>query len=245
VVEYYESWVEPNNPPAGAANPQQYATLLKAQYAEIQSLNSQYGLHIKLLLGSPIGFGNSADSKPLVFPWIDQVLTDLDGQRAFDGAALHAYRLGSQVYGPNDPAPDYVGSLTYPDYGCRLPSDGVCEMTWSQELSAYEQEFINHGYGTTPLWLTEFGWPGEANPGNSPYDLDEAQQNTDLQEAYADLLKLPFVQGAFWFNLRNYQPGYATTDPEYFFYMGLLEYDYTKKPAATSFSALAAANPDR
>jgi hypothetical protein len=234
-VEYYESWIEPNNPPSGSANPLQYATLLKAQYAEIQSINSQYGLHVKLLLGSPIGFGSGSSTGSNVFPWIDQVLTDLDGQKPFDGAALHAYRVnGTRVYGPDEMAPDYVGS-NGSNTGC-APTDDVCTMNWTQELQAYENVFTNNGYANTSLWLTEFGWPG-----GGPYD--ESQQSTDLQEAYADLLPLPFVEGALWFNIHDY--AYETGDPQEFWYMGLLNSSFTPKPAAGSFTALAAANPGR
>jgi hypothetical protein len=247
VVDYYESWIEPNNPAiGGSSDPARYAALLKAQYAEVQALNSQYGLHVKLLLGSPIGFTAELSSNPQVFPWLDALLTDLGNAHVFDGATLHAYRLsGSRVYGPDEAGPDYVGSLTFPAQGCSAPVGGVCNMTWPQELSAYESIFASHGYATVPLWLTEFGWPGENPSLGGAYDLNQTQQRDDLNAAYADLLKLSFVQGAMWFNIRDYQPGSPTGDPEEFFYMGLLNYNTTQKPAAAAFAANAAANPSR
>jgi hypothetical protein len=49
-----------------------------------------------------------------------------------------------------------------------------------------------------------------------------------------------FVQAAFWFNLRDYAPGYQNPDPEFFGHYGLLENDFVRKPAARAFRRLAA-----
>ena len=117
-------------------------------------------------------------------------------------------------------------------------------MTWPQELSAYEQEFANSRYGEPPLWLTEFGWPGNAAP-NGNYFPGEPAQASDVVQAYSDLLRMPFVKGALWFNLRDYQPGYSSPDPSFFYHYGLLEYNYAAKQAGNEFQALAAANPTR
>ena len=45
----------------------------------------------------------------------------------------------------------------------------------AQELAAYEQEFTNHGYGAMPLWLTEFGWPGNAHATDNYHPSFSAQ----------------------------------------------------------------------
>jgi hypothetical protein len=257
VVDTYESWKEPNHGGqwGGSANPAQYAAFLRAQYQAFQTFNSQHpnsgpgGSNMKLLFGSANGFTiGPGGSDMAVLPFVHQVLDALDGAPAFDGVALHAYRYPAST-GPNDPEQDYVGTLSY--RGCTPAADGTCVMTWPQELSAVEQEFTNHGYGTPPMWLTEFGWPGgddmsdaycTSNPG---YCLTTATQDADLKAAYADLLQLSFVKGALWFNLRDYAPGAGSGDPEEFHYMGLLNYDYSHKPAADDFTALAAANPNR
>jgi hypothetical protein len=117
-------------------------------------------------------------------------------------------------------------------------------MSWPQELSAYEQEFTNQGYRLMPLWITEFGWPGNPSAGDS-YHPSYTAQAADLSDAYNDLLSLPFVQAAFWFNLRDYQPGRRNPDPEFFAHYGLLQYHFALKPAATAFQRLAKANPGR
>src|SRR6201987_620874 len=109
-------------------------------------------------------------------------------------------------------------------------------MNWKNELSAYEQEFTNHGYGQPDLWLTEFGWPGVSkvpkhpDPSADYYPLYKAQKR-DLMAAYKVILRLPFIKAASWFNERDYVPGVATPDPPFYAHMGLLEYKFGEKPA--------------
>jgi hypothetical protein len=258
-VEYYESWKEPNHASqwgGTAANPAQYAALLKAQYQAFQTFNTQHpnsgpgGSNMKLLFGSANGFTTIPPSNDMAaLPWVEQVLDDLNGAQAFDGVALHAYRYPADA-GPDTPVTDYVGGVKNLPSACQAGSTG-CALTWSQELQAYEQEFTAHGYGQPPMWLTEFGWPGGGDltdaycTSNQGYCQDTAAQDADLKAAYRVLLGLPFVQGALWFNLRDYAPGAGTGDPEEFHHMGLLNYDYSHKSAADDFSTLAAANPNR
>jgi hypothetical protein len=185
-----------------------------------------------------------------VLPFVHQALVALHGARVFDAIALHAYRFPPATTGP--PVRDWdsvkgIPSATgadgpFPQEGC--DSSPWCQMTWSGELSAYEQEFADQGYGQMPLWLTEFGWPGNAH-GTDAYHPSYSQQAADLSEAYGDLLSLPFVRAAFWFNLRDYQPGDPNPDPEFFAHYGLLQYHFTPKPAAAVFERLARANPGR
>jgi hypothetical protein len=253
VVDYYESWKEPNHGGqwGGRANPAQYAALLKAQYQAFQSFNSRHpnsgpgGGDMKLLFGSANGFTIKPPSKDIAaIPFVRQVLDDLGGAKVFDGVALHAYRYPPSA-GPNDVAGDWFGRMTCPSG--QAPSGGWCQLTWPEELSAYEQEFTSHGYGQPPMWLTEFGWPGGGNCSSLPkgYCLSTATQAADLRAAYGDLFKLPFVVGALWFNVRDYQPGYRTPDPAFFYHYGLLNYNYSPKPAADAFKALAAGNRNR
>jgi hypothetical protein len=262
VVQYYESWVEPNSPGqwAGRAEPQQYANLLLAQYHVLQSFNSTYHTDLKLLFGSPLSFSTAPGTAAIaVLPFVNDVLSDLHGARVFDAIALHAYRFphsnsgpADENWGPTAVDYDYVGGLPnapgaggpFPGAGCNQVFGGYCQMTWSGELSAYEQEFANHGYGQMPLWLTEFGWPGNASPTTALYPSFDTQA-TYLSQAYSDLLRLPFVQAAFWFNLRDYQPGYVSPDPAFFYHFGLFQYGYAPKPALMAFEQLVAANPGR
>jgi hypothetical protein len=254
VVDYWESWLEPNHKsfwPSGP-NPEQYANLLAAQWQVFQAVNRRYHVHLKLLFAGPADFSiipGSPGGMP-VLPFTHQVLEDLHGQPAFDGIALHAYRFPPATTGPSVKDWDSVQGIPsapgsrgpYPAEGCT--TSPWCQMTWPQELSAYEQEFADEGYGAMPLWLTEFGWPGNARAAGG-YFPSYAAQAADLSEAYNDLLSLPFVKAAFWFNLRDYQRGLANPDPTFFAHYGLLEYHFTPKPAASVFERLARANPGR
>jgi hypothetical protein len=47
------------------------------------------------------------------------------------------------------------------------------------------------------------------------------------------------LQAAFWFNLRDYQPRYVSPDPAFFYHYGLLQYGFTRKPAASVFTQFA------
>ncbi len=250
VVTYYESWAEPDNQAQWEPNPDpsQYTALLKAQYAVFQSVNQQYGTHLKLLFGSPINFASIGFTLVPVLPWTEDILTDLGGARAFDGVALHAYRLPPGTYGPTTPEGDNVanvpltGTGPFPAEGCKTSPE--CPMTWSQELAAYEQEFTNHGYGQPPMWLTEFGWPGNAKAKGAFYP-GEPTQSQFLKQAYQALLSLPYVKGAIWFNLRDYSPSTLSSNPPFFYHFGLLSFGFSKKPAAKAFTALAKAHPGR
>jgi hypothetical protein len=254
VVTYYESWTEENNRSSWLRGPNaaRYAALLTAQYSVIESVNREYGVHLQLLFGSPSGFSITPQSKGwiAVLPYTHRVLHALRGRRPFDGVALHAYRFPPGGYGPPVAAFDYVGGIPaargargpFPQDACAVSP--WCQMSWPQELSAYEQEFTDSGYGRPPMWLTEFGWPGNPVAAGS-YFPSETDQAADLARAYADLLRLAFVKGALWFNLRDYQPDYHSPDPAFYYHYGLFEYGYSPKPAAQEFQALAAANPAR
>jgi hypothetical protein len=253
-VEYWESWLEPNHRsfwPSGP-NPAQYDSLLEAEYAVFQSVNRTHHLHLKLLFAGPSDFSIIPGSRGgiAVLPFVHRALEGLHGRRAFDAIALHPYRFPPLTTGPSVKDWDSVSGIPsapgasgpYPGEGCL--SSPWCQMSWPQELSAYEQEFIDNGYGQVPLWLTEFGWPGNARQSDGYHPSYQIQAQY-LIEAYRDLLGLKFVQAAFWFNLRDYKPGYRSPDPEFFYHYGLLRYDFSRKPAGTAFQRLAQRNPRR
>jgi len=256
VVDAYESWLEPNTKSwwRPFPNPAQYAALLKTEYTVFQSLNRHYGLHLNLLFGGPNGFSDipAPHGSIAALSFVQAVLADLHGVRAFDAVALDAYRYpqtdsgpAGAAWGPDQPEWDYV-SGTAASAGGQLWR----QMTWSQELTAFEQQFAAQGYPGMALWLTEFGWPGVANPASAPVGEANlypsfATQAQWLSEAYRELFALPFVKAAFTFNLRDYQPGLANPDPPFFAHYGLLQYDFAPKPAAFVFERLARANPLR
>ena len=227
-VRYYESWVEPNHTSmwAGGVNPAQYAAVLETEYSVFRTSVPRE----QLMFAGVADFG-IADGSPngvAVLPYTDQVLADLHGRAAFDLVALHAYRF------PPSLAPDDAGYTHYP------VSPVWRKDTWTQQLRAYRQEFTAHGYGAPRIWLTEFGWPGNRQPGSDYFPSLQAQA-TDVAQAYRALESpaLSFVQAAFWFNQRDYEQGAANPDPGFFGHYGLLFNDFTAKPAAAVFEHFA------
>jgi hypothetical protein len=215
-VTYYESWVEPNHRsfwPTGP-DPAEYAALARAQYAALHAADRR----ARLILA---GTGGTD------LPFLDAVLGALGGRRAFDLAGAHPYRFPPL---PPDAAQDTA-----------LPGGGRQMLDWAGQLGATEDLFTAHGYGRPRMWLTEFGWPGSRRASDA-YHLDYARQAADLRSAYGHLRsdpRLRFVQAAFWFNLRDYAPGYQNPDPEFFGHYGLLENAFARKPAAAAFRGLA------
>ena len=231
-VRYFESWVEPNHTSmwAGGVNPAQYAAVLAVEYREIRA--SEPGDRLMFAGVADFGIEDGSPSGEAVLPYTDQVLSDLHGAREFDLLALHAYRFPPSLT-PQDPGWTHYASAPV-----------WREDTWSQQLLAYEQEFTAHGYGQPALWLTEFGWPGNTQPG-SDYYPSLASQATDVEQAYAALESptLSFVKAAFWFNQRDYQAGVSDPDPSFFAHYGLLFNNFVPKPAAAVFERLARAAP--
>ena len=156
--------------------------------------------------GSPNGIA--------VLPYTDQVLSDLARRRrAFDLVALHAYRF------PPSLSPDDLGLDALPASarsGARTPGRRSCE--------AYEQEFTAHGYGTPRDVADRVRLAGQHDSAASDYFPSLQAQATDVAQAYQALESpaLSFVQAAFWFNQRDYQPGMANPDPAFFAHYGLL-----------------------
>jgi len=232
-VQYFEGWVEPNQrsswPPY--PNAAQYARLLRTEYRVIRRFRGD-----RLIIGGLNSFG-SADGSPnsvAVLVFLHDVLASLHGARAFDIVGLHPYRY--PPVGPDSLNWDRVPTA-YPASGCA--THPWCQMTWTGELTATEQELANDGYGRPPMWLTEFGWPGTTGPNTDGYHPSEQQQADNLRRAYQIIQSLPFIRAAFWFNLRDYNPRTPNPDPEFFGHYGLLHDDFSAKPAASVFRQLA------
>jgi hypothetical protein len=257
-VDTYESWREPSTWWKPAPNPAQYAALLKTEYAVFQTYNRAFNMHLKLLFGGPINFCTLPANGYAVLPYVHKVLYYLQGARAFDAVAVHAYHYphsasnpADRLWGPDQTEWDYVsGTVAGPN------GESWRQLTWPQELTYYEQQFAHDGYPNMGVWITEFGWDGVANPTAAtatfaPWGTginDFPSLSTQAQwvgAAYHDLLQLPFVKAAFWFNLRDDEPGISIPDPPQWRVMGLLNYNYTAKPALAVWQGLNRANPSR
>jgi hypothetical protein len=218
-VDRYESWLEPNHasfwPPGPNAGA--YARLLLAEYRVFRATDRHRNKLIFAGIGGP------------AFPYLQAVLRALDHRPAFDLVGYHAYH-----YPPT--SPDLA------NYS--LSTSGRPQMLdWPGELLAYEQAFTAQGYGRPRMWLTEFGWPGNAANSGDAYSPNEQSQADALTRAYR-LLKfdprLSFVEAAFLFNLRDYKPSFRNADPAFFGHYGLLHNDFSVKPAASVFAHFAA-----
>ncbi len=252
VVQYYESWTEPNNSSswAGGPNPAMYAALLKADYATVQSVNSQYHKQLKLLFGSPIGFQvNNNPNWTAVLPFADAVLADLGGANPFDGVALHAYRLPrdvkSEAVGPTGEVCDYVGGVPvtpgYNSSNCPARQLALAHLARRADRlrPGVRRPRLRPAAAVADRVRLERRRPGKRRL------LSNDVQARYLSDAYSALLQLPFVQAAMWFTIRDYQPGLVTGDPAYFYHYGLLNYAFSQKPAASNFTSMAAANPGK
>lgn len=213
-VDHYESWLEPNhasfwpNTPNAAA----YARLLQTEYRVFRSTDRHRNNLIFAGIGGP------------EFPYLEAVLDALHRRPAFDLVGYHAYH-----YPPTSPdVPNWSTST----------SGKSQQLDWPGELMAYEDAFTAHGYGRPRMWLTEFGWPGNAANSGDAYKPNEQSQAEALARAYQLLRfdpRLSFVQAAFLFNIRDYKLNFSNPDPEFFGHYGLLHNDFSLKPATDVF----------
>lgn len=213
-VDHYESWLEPNHasfwPPA--PNAAAYARLLQAEYRVFRSTDRHRNQLVFAGIGGP------------EFPYLQAVLDALHRRPAFDLVGDHAYH-----YPPT--SPDIANSS--------LSTSGrPQELDWPGELLAYEDAFTAHGYGRPRMWLTEFGWPGNAANSGDAYSPNEQSQAAALARAYQLLRfdpRLSFVEAAFLFNTRDYKLNFESPDPAFFGHYGLLHNDFSFKPATNVF----------
>jgi hypothetical protein len=122
-----------------------------------------------------------------------------DGMKGFyDGISFHPYADGAA---PGDT------SVTHSFLG------GIEAMHAAQQSAG----------DSTPEWITEFGWPtGTSRGANS-----EQQQAEYTEQAFALLGKLPYVQGATIYELRDMKTDAANPEDNF----GMLRQDFSQTPA--------------
>jgi hypothetical protein len=76
----------------------------------------------------------------------------------------------------------------------------------------------------TPIWATEFGWPTGTSTG---WSVSETAQANNIRQAFADLDRLPYVQAATVYNLRDKGTNAAESEDNF----GLVRRDYSPKAA--------------
>jgi hypothetical protein len=83
-----------------------------------------------------------------------------------------------------------------------------------------------------PIWLTEFGW---STTTTETWGVTQAQQADYLTRAYRLLESYPYVQIAYWYNLRN---NFWNSDADTWeTQLGLMRTDFTHKPSYAAFKS--------
>jgi hypothetical protein len=83
-----------------------------------------------------------------------------------------------------------------------------------------------------PIWLTEFGW---STTTTESWGVTQSQQADYLTRAYRLLESYPYVEIAYWYNLRNnfWDRDADTWETQ----LGLMRTDFTRKPSYEAFKA--------
>lgn len=197
-VTGWEIWNEPNNGlrfwlPTLSGDPAAYGALLEASYTSIHAA----------VPGAQVLLGGTVFTPQIIegaIPFLmDAYAAHPDLAAHFDTAGIHTYA----TYPPQN-APE-VGGLADP------PLDAKIQMhSWL---------LAQHDAGTTPLWITEIGWPVFGV-------VDEPTQARFTVRATL-IAAREGASAIFWYTLRD-GPNPTTYPPEDAF--GLLHHDTTPKP---------------
>jgi hypothetical protein len=101
-----------------------------------------------------------------------------------------------------------------------------------KQMEAVRAIMDRHGDRDKPLWLTEIGWSDAPDTGGAP-TVSQDEMAAFVKAVYTALLPAEVI---FWYNFRNIFPN--STDPEHNF--GLVNADFSPKPAFRAYEALAA-----
>jgi hypothetical protein len=110
-----------------------------------------------------------------------------------------------------------------------LPSEGAAHM---MELTRDTRKVMaKYGDANKPLWLTELG----CGTGNGTTIEDQAKLLATCYEAAAEYSG---IDRLFWFTFRDFKQNILGPEAS----MGMIQYDWRRKPAFTAFQRLAAQN---
>jgi len=131
------------------------------------------------------------------------------------------YRDGIQGYYDGISVHSYCGSSP-PD----ATASGDVRFEFEAGLEAIHALQLQHG-DNTPIWVTEFGW--------DTLDTSPQDQATYIQQGYQILAGMPYVEAGVVYELHD-DIGGSATDPGAHY--GLLNQDYTPKPAYAAFTSV-------
>jgi len=135
----------------------------------------------------------------------------------FDVAAIHPY---TGAVSPLECWTDASG---------RKAKDAFCG------IEAVRDVMVANGDSAKSMWLTELGW----STTTSAYGVSEAQQATNLTDAYTWLSSRPYVTNTFWYGFRNTY-WLADDAANYEANTGVLRTTYAAKPAYTALTGVTA-----
>jgi hypothetical protein len=135
----------------------------------------------------------------------------------FDGWAIHPYSADNSPLDPGE--------------------DKYLKHSFIRGIPAVRRVLLEHD-AAAPLWLTEFGW-STCNVRDRPEDhkncVGEARQATYLELAYRQMAEWAYVPVGVWYNTQD-----TTSDPsDKSRNFGLKRFDGSRKPAHSSFRAIA------
>ncbi len=210
-IQTFELWNEPyyDNGDNGDYNPARYARLVKAAAIAGRQADSS----AKFLMAAEMQ-GEEVNGNYVW--WVDalyQAVPDLNNY--FDGVAVHPY--GTDLTG----------------YDALVPGQAYNGYEQIRRIEAIRQQFINHGAGQKPFWITEVGWPVCSSGSDRCTTL--AGQAADLTTVftYVHTVWRSFVQGVFVYDYTDC--GTDSSDPEQDY--GLAYNNGTPKPALAVFRA--------
>ncbi len=201
-VEAYQVWNEPNLSWAWPSGPNaaQYAQMLRTVAPAIRAADPS----------AKVVFAGISRNDYHYVEDAYKAMPDIGNY--FDVMATHPY----VYYGASPEVTSY-------DQAGRMPLG-----TFAGYREIY-REMADHG-DAKPIWLTEFGWSTTTNT-DVPHNIgvSPATQAAYLTRAYQCLEQDPYVQVAFWYNLRNEY--WANDENSWVTQLGLMTTDFTPKPA--------------
>lgn len=213
MVEAYELWNEPNFNRFWPSGPNaaQYVELLKAGSLAVREVDPD----------AEIVFGGTQWSDYRFLE--DAYAAEPNLGEYYDVMGVHPYTP------PAAPTPEEI----------RRDPDGRMSKDSFPAYREVRAVMLEHG-DDKPIWFTELGWStsSQDQPGGL---VSEEQQADYLKRAFDYIEQDPYVEVAFWYNLRNNWDQYDADTWEG--QMGLLRTDFSPKLSFAAFKDVGATDP--
>jgi hypothetical protein len=229
-VQAYEIWNEQNmsfewGGTGHKLNAAQYVQLLRQAYAAIKAADPGATVLSGALTPTGVNDGDIAiDTATYLQQMYDAGLKDVS-----DAVAAHPSGFAN-------PPDDMPGSLSKTTSGH--------QSHYSEFFRGYEvlhQVMERYGDGNKKLWFTEFGWASSPNPPAPMFDYardnSDSDQATYLVRAFQIAKAAGYVGPMMVWNL-NYAGSAGAGDPWAFKPFGILNADWSPRPAYTALAAM-------